>query len=145
MGADEVAVIRPALLELEAALAEPPKPDTGPLCASFDVEPDSIPWLQVVLGAPDTLNLHYPFSDPPPLLERLRQLSRPAPPDLRLVARERGVYATVSFTRPSPMELARFIDAIFIELLGCTADEYPLTVTLSHLPKEEGRPWATSG
>jgi hypothetical protein len=140
MGADEIAVIRPALLELEAALAGPAMPGTGPLCASFAVEPSSTPWVEVVLGATDTLNISYPFAAPPLPLDRLRHLSPPAPSDLDVAAHKPGVYATFSFSRPPAMELARFIDAIFVELLGCSGDEYPLTVSLFHLPPQEVSP-----
>ncbi len=138
MGADEVAAIRPALLELEAALAELREPGSGPLCASFEVEPPSGPWVQVVFGSPDTLNLWCPPAAAPH--DRLTRLSRPAPPDLALVAHEPGSYATFSFARPAPMELARFIDAVFVEFLGCSSKGYPVTVSLLRLPDEDVTP-----
>jgi hypothetical protein len=133
MGADEVAVIRPALLELEAALTEPVG-DSGPLCASFEVEPTGSPWLQVVFGSPDTLNVYYPFGKERPPLDWIRQLRTLCLAQLRLTGHEPGVYATFSFSRPSPMELARFLDEVFVQLLE-SKDEYPLTVKLFRMAK----------
>lgn len=133
MGADEVAVIRPALLELEAALAGPEDAKTGPLCATFEVEPDCDRWIQVVLGAPDTLNIYYPFPEHP--LERLHCVRKPWPAGLNLTGYEAGTFATFSFDRQAAIELARFLDAVFVDLLQCREDEYPRTVKLFHLAR----------
>jgi hypothetical protein len=82
----------------------------------------------------DTLNVCYPFRDTRSPLDWIRQVPRPCPSNLELTAHEPGKYATFSFRRSSPMDLARFIDGVFADLLGSNA-EYPLTVKFFRLPE----------
>jgi hypothetical protein len=86
----------------------------------------------VVFGTPDTLNLYYPLQEEP--LEKLGRMGVPRLPNLRLTSYKAGAFATLSFERPSAIELARFIDAVFTDVLQC-GSECPLTVKLSHLAK----------
>ncbi len=125
MGADQVAVIRPLVAEVEDGHAERPGAD---YCARFDVPGRDATWAEVVH---DAVNFAYPFADDP--IERLRRLHIAVLPGVSLLTWQPGLYATVSFPdRPPSREVARFVDAILGILLGC-GEDYPLDAEIVRL------------
>lgn len=120
MGADQIAAIRPAIVELEEA------PAAEDWCATFEV-PGTGLWVQVVLG---TLNFSYPYADNPGA--RLRDLGFAAP-GLEPTGWQPGKYATFSHAPLPSQDLAKLVDRLFVELLGCDHQSYEIDVSLERL------------
>ena len=117
MSADQIAVIRPAILEaIQGA------PDT---CATLELEGDSDKWVQFV---DYTINAAYPYSTDPQ--ERMKSL--PAIPGIKLVGWEAQKFTTFEIPEVDAMTVARWIDAYFESALGCPAD-YDLDVACQEL------------
>ena len=118
MGADQIAVIRPAIRELEEAVS-----DT--YFASFDVPGNENAWVQVALG---TINFAYPFADDP--MPRVSHLGLSALPDTTLNEWESGKYATVGYSHTVPARIVTLcVDKLFSELFGL-GDDYRLDVSI---------------
>lgn len=129
MGADQVAAIRPLLVELDAAAAEG-SPD---FCAFFEVSGDEATWAEVVRG---TLNFAYPFDEPPE--DRLAALRVPPLPAWTRSEWQPGLYATFTYDPEAvtPREVARVVDQILGVVLG-SGDDYPIDVEIKKLPAGE--------
>lgn len=117
MGADQVAVFRPFIVELEDAAADGCDVE---YCASFTVPGREAAWAEVVLP---TVNFAYPFHEDP--IARLERSGVAALPGLAVREWQPGLFATVSYDRATSREIARFVDGIFGVLLGC-GDDYPV-------------------
>ena len=72
MGADQVAAIRPAIAELEAAEASATPGAAAQYFARFSLAGHECPWVEAYLEQKAVLNLWYPFDAGP--LDYLRQL-----------------------------------------------------------------------
>ena len=124
MGADQVAAIRPMIVELEEAASghEPGH------VASFTVTGRDQVWVEIVLG---TVNLVYPFDDPPE--QRLRALGVSVLAGLTLQEWQSGSFATFAYDPSTPSrQVAKFIDQILGTLLDC-GDDYPIDVEIARL------------
>jgi hypothetical protein len=124
MGADQVAAIRPAIVELEEA-ARGHEPE---YVASFTVPGRERIWVQVVLG---TINLVYPFDDPPK--QRLQASGVADLVGLTLQGWQPGVFATFAYEPATPSrQVAKFVDQILETVLGC-GEDYPIDVEIARL------------
>lgn len=125
MGADQVAAIRPLIVELEDAASE----GTGiEYCARFTVPGREAVWAEVLLRS---VNFAYPFADAP--IERLARSGLAAPLGLALQEWQPGLFATVAFDdRATSREVARFVDGILGVLLGC-GEDYPVDAEIVRL------------
>jgi hypothetical protein len=126
MGADQVAAIRPAIVEIEDAAH-----GSEPECfAKFDVSDRDEVWVEVALGC---VNLAYPFHDPPDL--RLRSSGVAELPGLVLEDWRPGVFATFAYDPTTPSrQVAKFVDGVLGALLGC-GEDYPIDVEITRFPK----------
>lgn len=117
MSADQIAAIRPAILEaMEGA------PDT---CATLEKEGDADRWVQF---KDYTINAAYPYSTDPQ--ERVRNL--PAIAGMKLVSWEIRKFATFEIPPSDAGTVARWIDEYFVSVLGCSTD-YDVDVILEQL------------
>jgi hypothetical protein len=117
MSADQIAVIRPALLEaIQGA------PST---CVTLELEGDADKWLQFV---DSTINAAYPYDTDP--LESVKPL--PALAEIKLVGWEFRKFATFKISEVDAMTIARWIDGYFVGVLDCPAD-YDLDVVCEEL------------
>ena len=124
MGADQVAAIRPALVEIQDAVRL-----NEPECfARFEVPGRDGAWVEATLG---TVNLAYPFPDRPD--ERLRRAGVVKLPGLILDEWQPGLFATFAYDSKTPSrEVTKFIDWIMGIVLGC-GDDYPIDVEIARL------------
>ena len=120
MGADQIAELRPAIVEVFAAAA------TGEdWCATFSVAGHAGPWVQVTR---DAINAGYPGDTPPSRL--IENLPLPASVALQVVAWEPSKFVTFSFYQhASERDVATVVDVLFESLLGAGAD-YAVDVEL---------------
>ena len=117
MGTDQIATIRPAILEaIEGA------PDT---CVTLEVESDSDRWVQFV---DYTINAAYPYSTDPQ--ESMK--SQPVIDGIMLVGWEPQKFTTFKVSEIDAMTLARWIDAYFVNMLDSSTD-YDLDVSFEEL------------
>jgi hypothetical protein len=124
MGADQVAAIQPAIVELEDA-ARGNEPE---YVASFTVPGRDQIWVEVVLG---TVNLAYPFHDPPE--QRLRASRVVELAGVTLQEWQPGVFATFAYDPSTPSrQVAKFIDQVLGTVLGC-GEDYPIDVGIVRL------------
>jgi hypothetical protein len=121
MGADQVAAMRPAIVEmLEGSVGD------AVWSATFEIAGDPARWVQVMPGA---LTMAYPNIAPPAHVvsghERLAELEvREWKPD---------EYATFELPEEaSAMEIAHLADALFQTIFGC-ADDYRIDVRMERL------------
>jgi len=119
MGADQLAAIRPALVEVYDA-------PTDDWCATLEI-PGTDFWVQVVRG---TLNASYPHTGDP--LERFKRLASQLP-DVKLTDWEADTYATFSHGECSPRDLAKAVDFMLLLLLGDESADYELDVTMQQM------------
>ena len=125
MGADQVAVIRPIVAELEEATGDT---TLQVFCGSFAVPDREGVWVELVLGS---VNCAYPHQDEP--LTRIQEAALEPLPGLSLSEWEPGKFATFDYDRAATRrEVARFIDGWFSRILGCS-DDYPLDATITAL------------
>jgi hypothetical protein len=124
VGADQVAAIRPLIVEL----AEAPSASPGAeFCARFTVPEQPGAWAEVVAG---TVNFAYPFTDDP--IARLGRLGL-ALPGLGVREWEPGLFATIGFgLSATPREVARFVDGLLAGLHGL-ADDYPIDTEIARV------------
>ncbi|MBK1884702.1 hypothetical protein JIN85_19985 [Luteolibacter pohnpeiensis] len=117
MSVDQIAAIRPAILEaIEGSPAT---------CATLELEGDADKWVQFTEY---TINAAYPHSNNPE--ECVKSL--PSIAGLKLVNWETRTFATFEIP-PSDAELvARWIDEYFLKILDCSAD-YDIDVTIEQL------------
>lgn len=122
MGADQIAELRPAIVEvLEGARSG----ETW--CATFTEAGDPERWIQLTA---DTVNLAYPHQDEP--TARLAALSPAA--SLQLDEWNAGRHATFRFDAAlTPLALAQLVDLLFRGILGCD-DDYSVDVEMAPLP-----------
>lgn len=126
MGADQIAAIRPALLELMDAIARN-DPGASDLCVTFTVAADPDAWVQVMAGI---LNFSYPRIEEP--LPFLQAADAPSLPGLTLQTFEPEAYVTLSHEPCAPLLLARFIDR-FISAVHELPDDYGIDVEVENL------------
>ncbi|MDR0901144.1 MAG: hypothetical protein LBM92_00040 [Opitutaceae bacterium] len=117
MSADQIAAIRPAILETIEGV-----PDT---CATLEIEGDADRWVQFT---DYTINAAYPYSTDPK--ERVKNL--PPISGMKLVSWETQKFATFEIPPSDAGVVARWIDEYFVSVLGCSAD-YDIDVTLEQL------------
>ena len=124
MGADQIAAIRPAIAELEAAARN----SAGEFVARFEI-PGSHPlWVEVVLG---TVNVAYPWVDDP--RERLLRQGISPLPKMTLTEWQPKLFATFLYELGTPSrEVARFVDRVLGEMLGGAAD-YEVDVAIDRI------------
>jgi hypothetical protein len=119
MGADQIAEIRPPIVEVfdGAAVGEA-------WCATFTVTGCADRWIQVTR---DSINVSYPWdSDPSALLVEL-----PVPPfaELRVTSWEARKFVTFTFGRKvSARDVAKVVDVLFESVLGCAGVDYSVDV-----------------
>jgi hypothetical protein len=124
MGAYQVAAIRPMIVELEDAGRD----HELEYVASFTVPGREQAWVEVVLG---TLNLAYPFDDPPE--QRLQALGVSELPGLALHEWQPGLFATFTYNPATPnRQVAKFVDQMLGIVLGC-GEDYPIDVGTARL------------
>jgi hypothetical protein len=126
MGVDQVAAMVPAIVTvLEASRG-------GEIwCANFSVTNDPARWIQVM---PDTLNMPYPFLEPPPELGAVHD--HPVLRDLEL--REWEPHAFATFEIPpgaTAAHIASLAGALLRAILGC--DGYGVEVSVEKLADPE--------
>lgn len=119
MGADQLAAIRPAIVEVYDA-------PTDDWCATFEI-PGTDYWVQVVRG---TLNVSYPQAGDP--LDRFSRLAALLS-DLQLTSWEADTYATFSHGACSSRDLAKGVDCIFQTLLDDELADYELDVSMQQV------------
>ena len=121
MGADQVAAMRPAIVEvLEGTQGD------AVWCATFEIAGDPDRWVQVTS---DALNVAYPIVAPPAhLVSGHERLSK-----LEVRDWKRNEYATFELPEgASAVEIARLADALFRTILG-SGDDYRVDVGLERL------------
>lgn len=120
MGADQIAAIRPALVEVSEGA------EAGESwCATFTVSGDRDRWIQVTT---DAVNMAYPHQEEP-----TRRLAAAGAEMGHLQCKEweAGRFATFRIDGALPAgRLARLIDLLFVTVLGCGAD-YPVDVEMA--------------
>jgi hypothetical protein len=117
MGADAIAVIRPALFELADAVEE--SDDASDPCVTFSIpDRESELWVQVLAGV---VNVAYPRQEDPTGLfaDAVGELARA----FELESWEPGRYATFAFDDIGLNELAQVVDRTFTGVLGVSPDE----------------------
>ena len=117
MGAEQIAAIRPAILEVIQGDSD--------VCATFEDEGDCDKWMQFTKF---TINAAYPHSTDPH--EHLKNI--PIIDGLKLTEWEALKYATFAFFPCDATSIARWMDAYFVNVLECTMD-YDTNVTLGRL------------
>jgi hypothetical protein len=117
MSADQIAAIRPAIVEAAEGAAG--------MCATFEVEGDAGRWVQFM---DNTVNAAYPCSTDPS--ERVKDL--PPIAGMKLQEWEPQMFATFEIPPSDPGAIARWIDGYFTAVLGCPAD-YDVDVTLEQM------------
>ena|ERR1051325_4456587 len=118
MNGDQIAEIRPAIREaIEGA------PNT---CVTLEVEGSLNKWMQVV---DHTINAAYPHNDAPQQLINWphRQISA------KLVKWVPGKLATFEIGELEASTISHWIDAYFVNVLGCPPGEYHLSVAFERL------------
>ena len=120
MGADQVAAMQPAVVEIYSA------PTSEDWCATFEV-PGTEHWVQVVRNM---LNANCPYDDDPqePFAPAMSLL-----PDAELTSWEAGTFATFSHGDCAPYDIARAVDAVFVVPLGGDAADYQVDVSMEQL------------
>lgn len=122
MGADQVAVIRPLIAELEV--------DDGgaEYCAKFEVPGVETGWAEVVR---DAVNVSYPYADEP--VERLISKGVVMPNGATLQEWRPGVFATFELEPNVPSRtVAKFVDSLLGMVLGF-GDDYELDASVVRL------------
>ena len=124
MGADQIAVIRPILVELEDVLNEMPDAALG-YCATFESPPSERAWVQVML---DALNIHFPFDVDP--VAKLKEVGIELGPVFRFASWQAGQHATWEIEGwPGARAVAEVVDRIFERLYGL-GEDYPLNADI---------------
>jgi len=127
VGADQVAAIRPAVAELEAAEASAAPGARAEYFARFSLAGHDCPWVELYLQQGDAvLNCWYSFEAEP--LDYLRQLGIPIPPGTRVLEVGRPS-CLLAFDRPPSRAVAKFVDQLFLQMYAC-GDDYDVAVEL---------------
>lgn len=114
MAADQIAAIRPAIAELEAAERD----SEGEFVARFEIPGHQAKWVEVILG---TVNFAYPYADDP--LERVLRHGIKPLPKLKLSEWQPELFATFQYESSAPSrDVAKFVDCILGEMLGGGTD-----------------------
>jgi hypothetical protein len=88
----------------------------GAFCASFEVPPSGVPWVQAKNGV---INAYYPFEIPPSLLFEQRGFG--GVPSINFPAWEPKKFVTVTFGKLDIEDYTIFIDKLFRELYDLPA------------------------
>ena len=132
MGADQVAAIRPALVELEDDEKSHSPGGEARYFARFSVPQKDDVWAEVYLEDETIVNLSFPFQDEP--MDRLKLSGIELLPGGRVMDTTTGEYCTLAFHRVPTMTLARFVDALFSQALKC-GDDYGVDVSILRFPE----------
>jgi hypothetical protein len=123
MSSDQIAAIRPALVEILGAA------DDEEWCATFELSGKPEVWVQVTRSE---INFAYTRSTRP--VRAMQRLARGLDVELSLSAWEPRKYATFSYRAPRDTRtLAKLVDRIFVELLGCDDPDYPIDIKYERL------------
>jgi len=117
MGADQIAIIRPAIVEAVAGT-----PDT---CATLVADGIAARWVQFM---DNTINVAYPYETDPQ--ERVKDL--PPIAGMKLQEWAERTFATFEIPPSDAGAIARWIDDYFVSALGCPVD-YGIDVTLEQM------------
>ena len=137
MGADQIAEIQPAIVELEAD--EHQHPDDAPrFFAVFSLAGRDSPWVEIYFDDDETIaNLWYTIDANP--LAHLTRRGVPLPAGARVVDTAKGLACTLAFDRCSSHDIARFVDRLFLDVFGCDED-YAVDVELCRFARPGLRP-----
>jgi len=124
MGADQIAELRPPILEVFAA---GPPTDSASWCATFEVDGRSNVWVQVTF---DQVNIAYPSERKP--TDELAIHKQVPTHAIELADWEPNMYATFSHSG-DVNAVAAFIDAYLEHIFMKGTDEYTLNVTMENL------------
>jgi hypothetical protein len=116
MNSDQLAEIRPALREALGGGED--------YCVTFEVSGDESTWIQFVAN---TLNCAHRRAEAPPL-EALPSSLVSALGGIKIANWEARKFVTYEIGAPEVEPLARLIDSIFTDQLGCTPGAYHLDV-----------------
>jgi hypothetical protein len=123
MSADQIAEIRPGLVEIFSA------PEEEDWCVTFELPEDSDVWVQVTR---EHINFPYTSSDDPAHL--LIWATRSLNLDVQLSSWEPGKFATFTHGNATDARaLAKLVDFIFTQVLGCADVDYAVDFTLNRL------------
>jgi hypothetical protein len=126
MGADQIAAIRPAIRELEAAEHAADAGTPAGFSARFGRPGVDEPWVEVYLERETVVNFWYPFDAEP--LAQWRRVGIEEPTGIRVLEMHSPA-CTVAFRRTTSREVSEFVDALFLRLYGCGSD-YEIDVDL---------------
>ncbi|MCC7386883.1 MAG: hypothetical protein IT384_33915 [Deltaproteobacteria bacterium] len=120
MGADQIAELRPPIVEVLAA-----RDEGEDFCATFELSGDASSWVQVTS---DCINGAYPHQDEP------SEFLDPPLHSVIVQAWEPGKSVTLGFDSSlSAREIAVLVDSFFERVLGCLGRDYSVDVTLERL------------
>lgn len=128
MGAKQIDEMGPGLRRVYEGVDGPDDPPTS--CCTLEAKTPSgaAVWVQAM---PGTVNMAYPLDAEPLGLLGGRGVRGPA--DIYLVEWAAGQYATFGFGDLTPADHARFIDELFVKVLGCDDAGYELTTVIEPL------------
>ena len=125
MGAEHLAAIQSALEELESEEGLGGKEKPPKFFARFSLS-EQQPWIEVVLARTTVVNLWHPYDDDPREILEESGVSLPASFE---VIEDANPSCTFSIPRIPPVELARFVEELFLKLYGA-AEDYPLEIEM---------------
>jgi hypothetical protein len=121
MGADQIAELRPPIVEVFAGAAEGES-----WCATFTVAGHPDRWVQVTR---DSINAAYPRATDPSVV--IAALPLPAAAALRVISWQAAKFVTFGFSPDaSERDVAKVVDVLFESLLGCAGVDYAVDVEL---------------
>jgi hypothetical protein len=122
VGSDQVAAIRPAIVELENAA----RGSEREYFAKFEVPGRDGIWIEVALG---TVNFAYLYPEPP--AGRLHAAGVVELPGQVLDEWQPGVFAAFAYDPATASHLvASFIDQVLGKVFGC-GDDYPIDIEIA--------------
>jgi len=127
MGADQIAAIRPALQEIDDAVAAG-EPNAAGLCVTFNVAGDEDAWVQVMDGV---VNAGYRRQEDPDTF--LQAAGIPRLPGLKLSGWDEETFATWNHAPCTTDEVAKFVDQLLAALHSLDPETYEVDWKIENL------------